>query len=153
MSLSELRELAMDREAWHAVIHEESDTTEWLNWTEEWCILHSLKSPSHLNHTGYQGAPAKENFNVMAENEQRRTQKSIMRLGLDIFYNKVMKYYRNLESRKKTIFGKWWPQETNDHWTMNHIVGIFLLWWRPIYFHVQAQICFLVHKNSILHCV
>ena len=33
VNLSELRELVMDREAWHAVIHEvaKSDTTEQLN--------------------------------------------------------------------------------------------------------------------------
>ena len=34
MSLSELQELGMDREAWRATIHGESDTTERVNWTE-----------------------------------------------------------------------------------------------------------------------
>ena len=36
MSLSELQESVMDREAWHPVIHgvAELDTTEWPNWTE-----------------------------------------------------------------------------------------------------------------------
>ena len=38
VSLSELRELVMDREAWHAVIHEvaksQTQLSDWTDWTE-----------------------------------------------------------------------------------------------------------------------
>lgn len=87
----------------------------------------------------YGAAPAKENINVMSENELRRAEKSIMTVGLDKFYNKVMKYCGNLESRRKTISGMGWLQETNDNWTMNHLLEIFLLCARTQYFHVNTS--------------
>ena len=45
MSLSELQELVMDREAWHAVVHRVAKNRTWLsNWTElNWSIQGHLK--------------------------------------------------------------------------------------------------------------
>ena len=56
MSLGELRELVMDREAWRATIHGVVKSQTWLsNWTElNWCtnklweILKEIRIPDHL---------------------------------------------------------------------------------------------------------
>ena len=58
MSLSELRELVMDREAWHAAIHRVTKSRAWLkvwtelNWTEEyaWILLGRVQKAMRLEY-------------------------------------------------------------------------------------------------------
>ena len=42
MSLSKLKELVMDMEAWRAISPKELDTTEWLNWIERCKLVRNL---------------------------------------------------------------------------------------------------------------
>ena len=55
MSLSNLQELVMDREAWHAAVHgaSESDTTEWLRLTELSTTYNYLNFPSFYSYPYY----------------------------------------------------------------------------------------------------
>ena len=55
MSFSELWEMVMEREAWRATSRKESDTTEWLNWTEMnldsyWMQTRQRHIPSIINY-------------------------------------------------------------------------------------------------------
>ena len=51
-SLSKLRELVMDRKAWHAAVHEATKSRTWLSdWTElNWNELHKLQEMSDSKH-------------------------------------------------------------------------------------------------------
>ena len=52
MSLSEVRELVMDREAWCAVVHAVTKSQTWLSdWTElNWCLIHDVVQEKLTQH-------------------------------------------------------------------------------------------------------
>ena len=72
MSLGELQEMVMDSEAWRCCNsrgHKESETTEWLNWSEEMVVsIYWLKG--HLAH--YTKIQGNQLNSIRAENDLQR---------------------------------------------------------------------------------
>lgn len=75
-------------------------------------VMAALKSWKSVRKSG---VAVRENINVTVKDEQRRAQKLITTIGFDKFYNKIVKYCRNLKKMEKTIFRIGWFQKTIDN--------------------------------------